>query len=204
VARDARTVEERRGDILNAAADLIVKFGYAGTSLDAIVEAAGCSKSIVYNYFGDKQGLLAALSEGVVHELSRALNASDRAHLGVEETLTVQVEKMLELVLSDKYIAVLRVIMSEFWNTPKLGQAYYKLGPRAAQHQISEYLTEQADAGKLNIADAMHAAEDFLALVLWNKQHARMVGVARAYPPAEIEAQAKAAVSSFLRLYASS
>lgn len=201
MARDPRTIEQRRDAILNVTADLIVEFGYAGTSLDAIVELAGCSKSVIYSYFGDKQGLLSALAEEVVHELSRVLRASDETHLNIEQALIAHAKKIMELVLSDKYICVLRAIISEFWNTPKLGLSYHKLGPKAAQQELSEYLDKHAKQGGLIITDAMRAAQDLLSLVLLDKLHARLVGVARPYSAAEIDSGTKAAVESFLKIY---
>mgnify|MGYP000574652247 CR=1 FL=1 len=201
MARDPRSLEQRRDDILDAAAELIVKHGYAGTSLDAICESAGCSKSMIYTYFGDKQGLLSALSEEIVHQLSRALRASDRAHLTVAEALYTQAKRILELVLSDKYVAVLRVIIAEFWSKPQLGHSYHKLGPRAAQQELSEYLAEHAKAGELSMSDPLRAAQDFLALVLWNKLHPRLVGVQGVLSAAEMDRDARHAVECFLRIY---
>lgn len=201
MARDPRSLEQRRDDILDAAAELIVKHGYAGTSLDAICEKAGCSKSMIYSYFGDKQGLLSALSEEIVHELSRALRASDRAHLTAAEALYAQAKRILELVLSDKYVAVLRVIIAEFWSKPQLGHSYHKLGPKAAQQELSEYLAEHANAGELSIADPLQAAQDFLALVLWNKLHPRLVGVQGSLSAADMDRDAKHAVDAFLKIY---
>jgi TetR/AcrR family transcriptional repressor of nem operon len=52
---------ETRGRIVAAAAALIAERGVAGTSLDDIRAATSSSKSQLYHYFGDKDGLVQAV-----------------------------------------------------------------------------------------------------------------------------------------------
>ncbi len=54
---------EKRGQIVDAAADLIFERGVAEVSLDDIREATGVSKSQLYHYFSDKSDLLHAVIE---------------------------------------------------------------------------------------------------------------------------------------------
>ena len=49
-----------RDKILDAAGALIGGGGAAGVTIDAVAEAAGCSKSLVHYHFGTKSALLAA------------------------------------------------------------------------------------------------------------------------------------------------
>lgn len=55
--------------------------GYGATTLDAIVERAGCSKPAVYEYFGHKQGLISALAV----ELTRKTTMSGVKPLAVDD-----------------------------------------------------------------------------------------------------------------------
>ncbi|HLG75243.1 MAG TPA: TetR/AcrR family transcriptional regulator [Ktedonobacteraceae bacterium] len=50
-----------REDILNVAARLLAENGVEATSTRAICEAAGVTQPTLYHYFGDKEGLLAAV-----------------------------------------------------------------------------------------------------------------------------------------------
>ena len=68
VAKENRR-EAKRAVILAAAGSLIIERGYEGTNLDAICERAGCSKTSIYHYFGNKEGLLSALTEDVSLDL---------------------------------------------------------------------------------------------------------------------------------------
>lgn len=55
-----RTTRDR---ILDAAAELIAEHGAEGTSLDDVRAATHTSKSQLYHYFGDKQGLVEAVCD---------------------------------------------------------------------------------------------------------------------------------------------
>ena len=53
----------RRARIISAATELFLERGYGDTSIDAIVRRAGGSKSTVYELFGGKDRLFAAVIE---------------------------------------------------------------------------------------------------------------------------------------------
>ena len=52
---------QRRDDILSAARELMLRNGYAATTVGAIARAAGVSTETVYKAFGDKPGVVQAL-----------------------------------------------------------------------------------------------------------------------------------------------
>ncbi len=58
-ARGAAT----RARIVEAAAELVRRHGAAGTGLEAVMAAAGVSKSQLYHYFADKEALVTAVVE---------------------------------------------------------------------------------------------------------------------------------------------
>jgi AcrR family transcriptional regulator len=59
--RRREQAEQTRGRILDAAGELFVDGGFAGTSVAAIASRAGVSAETVYQAFGSKPALLAAL-----------------------------------------------------------------------------------------------------------------------------------------------
>lgn len=78
----ARRGEATREALLAAGRDLFGTCGYAETSLDAVVAAAGVTKGALYHHFSGKQELFEAVFEQVKRELSaqiaRALQAYRR------------------------------------------------------------------------------------------------------------------------------
>jgi AcrR family transcriptional regulator len=67
MSRAAR-VETNRGEVLAAARRVFLERGYAGSTLEAIAEAAGFTKGVVYSQFGGKADLLLALLEQRIEE----------------------------------------------------------------------------------------------------------------------------------------
>jgi AcrR family transcriptional regulator len=192
---------KRREKILKAASELIVRNGYRGTSLDAVVERAGCSKSAIYEYFGSKEGLLAALTEEVVHELSLALFRYSHSGLSVEGALVGYARKAMELVLDERHVSVIRVIVSEVWRFPKLGYSYYQLGPKAVQRQFADFLEIMSQSGKLDVEDPMEASRVFWAILLWDALHGRLVGAVEPLDDGQIEVMARRAVDQFMLMF---
>jgi AcrR family transcriptional regulator len=65
MAVDVPPDDSSRARILRAARAAFAESGLAGARVDAIARASGCNKQLIYHYFGDKQGLYAA----VVHDV---------------------------------------------------------------------------------------------------------------------------------------
>jgi AcrR family transcriptional regulator len=76
-----------RGDLLDAAAELITRRGYRGVRMQDIADAAGVSRQTVYNEFGDKWGLTRALMlrdhEHYLDGVDEALSRHDDLHSAV-------------------------------------------------------------------------------------------------------------------------
>ncbi len=191
----------KRAAILAAAADLIIERGYDGTNLDAICERAACSKSSIYVYFGNKEGLLAVLTEDIALGLSQALHAFHLQHLSVEDALQRYARLSLKLILNERHIAIVRATISTVWKHPQLGPAYYEVGTLTAQSALAQYFEVQSKIGVLDVPDPRWAAKEFQGMLLWDRMLAQIVGARSSPGEAEIEAQADAAVAVFLGHY---
>lgn len=67
-ASRAERVEANRGEVLAAARRVFLARGYAGATLEAVADAAGFSKGVVYSQFGGKADLFLALLEQRIEE----------------------------------------------------------------------------------------------------------------------------------------
>jgi AcrR family transcriptional regulator len=76
--------EKRRPLVLDAALRLFVEHGYPGTSMDAIAEAAGVSKPVVYDCYESKEDLFRALLEREERRLLESVAAAMPSDLGDE------------------------------------------------------------------------------------------------------------------------
>lgn len=63
--RRARDPVRTKRNLLTAGIHLFARRGYHGVAVEEIVDAAGCNKRMLYHYFGDKEGLYAAVLQAV-------------------------------------------------------------------------------------------------------------------------------------------
>ncbi|MDX5360988.1 MAG: TetR family transcriptional regulator [Alphaproteobacteria bacterium] len=75
--RATRDPDRTRARILAAARRAFADHGLAGARVDAIAEASGANKRMLYYYFGDKEGLFRAVIEAIYEELCTAAGALD-------------------------------------------------------------------------------------------------------------------------------
>ncbi len=82
----AHDAEGAREAILNAAEQVFAQHGFDGARIDAIAETAGYNKSLIFQYYGDKLGLYAAVLRRTDEE-TRELQAQLLAPLLEDETI---------------------------------------------------------------------------------------------------------------------
>jgi AcrR family transcriptional regulator len=75
VASQAERRAETRTRLLDAAAELFAERGIEASSIDAVANLAGRTSGAVYDHFGGKDGLLRALLESWVDDVSTAIGA---------------------------------------------------------------------------------------------------------------------------------
>lgn len=78
----SRTQQQRREAaqeaVLAAALEVFAEKGYQQASLEEIANRAGLTTRPVYHYFGNKQGLFAAVTEQLEHELALEISSALR------------------------------------------------------------------------------------------------------------------------------
>lgn len=109
-----RTQEQRRADserrLLAATAELVVDRGFAGLSLAAIGERAGCSHALVNHLFGSKAALIERLKDEVDDLYRRHISLAVQGREGVDAVVALT-QGYLCLVTSDDPVARVHVIL---------------------------------------------------------------------------------------------
>ena len=80
----AEQVERNRERVLDAAREVFLERGYAGATLEAIAEAAGFSKGVVYSQFAGKPDLFLALLERRIDQRAAENAALAAGHAGAD------------------------------------------------------------------------------------------------------------------------
>src|ERR1700733_11831732 len=121
--------EARNGKLQKVAAELFLKRGYEGVTIDKIVEVAGGSKSTVYSEFGGKCGLFIRSIENLCREANEPLAQLDYAGLNVEQSLKKLGFHILKLLTSPRSVELHRLAIAEAAHCPEVGEAWYAYGP---------------------------------------------------------------------------
>jgi AcrR family transcriptional regulator len=121
--------EVRNGKIQKVAADLFLKRGYDGVSIDKIVELAGGSKSTIYSEFGGKCGLFISSVENLCRQSNEPLAKIDYTGLNLEQSLKKLSFHILKLITANRSVELHRLAIGEAVNCPEVGEAWYRHGP---------------------------------------------------------------------------
>src|SRR5271163_4665103 len=121
--------EVRNGKLQKVAADLFLKRGYEGVTIDKIVEQAGGSKSTVYSEFGGKCGLFISSIENLCRESNEPLMKLDYTGLNLEESFKKLCFHILKFITAKRSVELHRLAIGEAVNCPEVGEAWYTYGP---------------------------------------------------------------------------
>src|ERR1700733_708396 len=135
----------RNDKLQTVAADLFLKRGYEGVTIDNIVEVAGGSKSTVYSEFGGKCGLFISSIESLCREANEPLAKIDYTGLSLEESLKKLSFHILKLITAKRSVELHRLAIGEAVNCPEVGEAWYTYGPARTASFIRSVLESHRD-----------------------------------------------------------
>lgn len=207
VTTELRPADRKRRAILDAAAVVFLREGYAGASMDEITALAGASKATVYRYFTDKQTLFAELVATTVKAISDPVQA-EVLRLGDSGSLEADLRdlagRLIRAITAPDLLRLRRLIIGEASRFPALGQAFYEQGPARTISALAGMLGRLAGEGLLTIDDPRSAAEQLNWLIVAEPlNRAMLLGDDQPMAPAGLTAHADAAVSTFLAAYRS-
>ncbi|MDX5357921.1 MAG: TetR/AcrR family transcriptional regulator [Rhodobacterales bacterium] len=156
-----RAAKERR--ILDAAFRVFSLAGYAGASMDAIAEASRVSKPTLYQYFGSKEALFAAMMDSARDVMLEPF--ADQSG-GMVAQLHRFAWAYADVVMRPDLLGLARLVIGEAARFPEIGAAYQTAGPDRLLAGMMTWLERQRAAGRLAFEDAELAAQDLWALIL--------------------------------------
>lgn len=191
----------RQGEVLEAALGLLVDAGDRLT-MSAVARAASCSKETLYNWFGDREGLLTAIVQwqaakvGIPRPATGDLDAAQ-----LRERLVEFARNLLGVLSSDTSVALNRVAIGHGSNASGLGQIVLENGRRSMGRRLKPVLEAGRDAGLLSFTDSETAFRTFFGLVVRDVQVRRLLGDDLRLSADDVAADVQAAVDQFFLLY---
>ncbi|HEY4128237.1 MAG TPA: TetR/AcrR family transcriptional regulator [Gammaproteobacteria bacterium] len=156
--------EAKRDAILEAARKVFMEVGFGATSMDSIAAEAKVSKQTVYNHFGSKEDLFAAMIRYWVEQKLVVLNEATK-HVKPEDTLRAMAHNFLDHDSAEQRVAMYRILMAESPRSPELGGIFYNAGPAVVRKFVADYLAEQHKRGALYVENPQLTAEQFFGML---------------------------------------
>jgi AcrR family transcriptional regulator len=186
--------ELRNSKLQKVAANLFLKHGYEGVSVDRIVDAAGGSKSTVYSEFGGKCGLFIRSIENLCREANEPLAQLDYTGLDLERSLKKLAFHILKLITSPRSIELHRLAIAEAAHCPEVGEAWYEYGPKKTAAFLQEVLERHREELRITTIAIERTAvmlhDSLIGDILWR----RLAGVSRHASDVELRRTANAIV----------
>ena len=162
--RRARRAEQRRQEILEAAARVFASRGYEKATTREIALEADVAEGTIYNYFAGKQDLVAALAELVRDRLAAII--PQFPSLGDERAvITSAVEQMLDLMAQNQ--VVIRGLVTALWDRGPHFQGYLIPGAHTLIEMIESYLKARISAGVVRPCDVHVVARMVMGMVVY-------------------------------------
>ncbi|HEV2320928.1 MAG TPA: TetR/AcrR family transcriptional regulator [Gammaproteobacteria bacterium] len=156
--------EAKREAILEGARRVFLDVGFGVASMDAIAVAAKVSKQTVYNHFGSKEELFAAMIRSTCDRMLVAFEEAAKSGKP-EETLRAMAHQVIDRVLDRDRLSLYRILIAEGQRFPELGQIFYECGPQVTRKYLADYFAEQNARGTMHVEDPAIAAEQFFGIL---------------------------------------
>ncbi|PSC03072.1 TetR/AcrR family transcriptional regulator [Alsobacter soli] len=185
--------ERRRAEILQAAAEVFVRSGYAGATVDEIANVAQASKATIYSFFGDKAALFAA----VIVERAESVLALDLGASGgdVEAALARFARRYIAAVLSPEILGLYRLVIAEGPRFPDIARAFFSGGPERIAAQLGAQFERWRAAGLLAVDDPLREATRFLETLRGDLHLRALAGLLSEPPEREVALRIAEALS---------
>ncbi|WP_433328273.1 TetR/AcrR family transcriptional regulator [Spirillospora sp. CA-294931] len=185
----------RREAALDAALGELLERGVAGLTMQGVATRAGSSKESLYAWFGNRQGLLAALIERQAEQVNAAVATAIERPADPRVTLTAIARNLLTLLVGDVSVVLNRAAMT----SPELAESVLRHGRHTTGPMVAAFLERLADEGLLSIGPAEEAFQLLYGLIVRDLQIRVLLGEP-APGEAQIRDDAETAVERFLTL----
>lgn len=205
ITMQTRLEESRVAELLDIATEVFIQHGFEGASTNEIARRANCSKTTFYSRFPTKEKLFLAVLERRMEYVFSRYAIAFPMDAPLERTLKEYGSRLLQLVMSEDQLALVRVVSMESPRFPELGERFYELGPGRGASYLAAYLAEQVERGRLLKEDPATMAEHLISLITGAQVRWAVLGLSRRNMNSkEKQLHIDAVVKVFLRAYSAS
>jgi AcrR family transcriptional regulator len=164
----ARRKEARPGELLEAALDLFVEKGFAGTRMEEVAARAGVSKGTVFLYFASKEELFKAVVRHNISGRFTEWNAEFESFEGNSaDMLRYCMQTWWERVGATQASGISKLMISEGRNFPEIAEFYQREVIEPGHQLIRRVLQRGIDRGELRAMDLNYVAYGLMASMMF-------------------------------------
>ncbi len=181
---------------------ILLRQGFAETTMQRVAEEAGASKETLYRHFRSKDDLVIEILLARTEELRATLDANFDSGADLPDVLRHLGLNLLQAMSGPEVIALLRIVVTETVGNPALGMALFTAGPERTNRRLTDYLEAAKRDGAFTGGDAALAASLFIGAVMGNETVVNLLRPPERPMTAErIAARVEEAVALFLSRY---
>jgi AcrR family transcriptional regulator len=182
--------------------DLMVEEG-DGFSMAKVCRRASCSKETLYNWFGDRDGLLTATVQWQASKVKMpGMTGKSPTPAMFREGLIAFAENWLTVITGDVSAALNRLAISHAGSgKSRLGEIVLQNGPLAMTGRLRPIFEIGLKSGLIKCDSLDAALKTFFGLVVGDWQIRKLLGDVTKPSPSGIQMTATRAVDQFLALY---
>jgi TetR/AcrR family transcriptional regulator len=200
ITTSSSRAELTRAAILKAAIREFSAHGLSGARTDAIAQAAGANKALLYYYFKNKEGLYSAAIESVSADVVRnALAALDPKYSPGERLLRCALNHFDRILTKHEFQSLLQQEMVRVQRNEQTGgPTFFQSAFRPLMERLLTAIEEGIRAGELCDAEPMQVVYAIFGTNVFYFLSAPMVTVALAIKPFEpraLEARRRTVIS---------
>ena len=191
---------EKSEAICDAAACLFLAQGVAGTSMDAVAQAAGVSKQTVYARFRSKEDLFKEVIRQKMVDYQLTLEEFP-VRRPLREALQAIGRRFVDLLFDEQVVSMFRVVISESVRQPQVARLFYESGPGQTMGAMEAFLKQRVADGQVEIEDCQYAASTFFLMLKGQQHMALMLNLPIQMDDAARDRHVERAVDAFLTLF---
>lgn len=196
-----KLTEIKRADIIQAAKNEFRDYGFSGTSMDRIAEAASVSKRTVYNHFESKEVLFKAVAQDMCNIFQRVSEYPYDAGTPVRVQLETIATRQMELFCSERFLRLFKMLTAEALVAPDLIRPILENLEKESTGLVA-WIRAASEDGKLKVANPLWAGRQFMALLEAFTSWPYLYGLEHVQDEAQRKAVIASALDMFLGHYA--
>lgn len=152
----------RAVELLRFAIDVFIEYGYEGASLSRIIERSGGSRTVIYQVYGNKEGLFLAALGMMADDVYQAYVSDYHPGRSLREEFEAFGRIFLTGMFTERAVGACRLVFAQSFARRDIGEFFYREGVKKSYQCFARVLQNHVDAP---IEELEEAAARFIEML---------------------------------------